>query len=144
FLVHSIDDELIGEDFIRLLKDRKTVIIPTLEVGNNYTKIFGKTYTFSTDELRHAHPVTVASILNYPWPDTTMGNLYINSIKKSGSGSAMRTDSIMATNLKKMASAGVIIAAGTDAGNIGTQHATSFFPELIAMKRAGMDNWQIL
>jgi hypothetical protein len=43
-----------------------------------------------------------------------------------------------------MAEGGVTIAAGTDAGNIGTQHASSFITELKAMKESGMDEWQIL
>ncbi|MGB3154475.1 MAG: nuclear transport factor 2 family protein, partial [Chitinophagaceae bacterium] len=32
----------------------------------------------------------------------------------------------------------------TDAGNIGTQHASSYFEELKAMKAAGMTIWQLL
>src|SRR5258708_10429626 len=47
-------------------------------------------------------------------------------------------------NLKKMVDAGITIAAGTDAGNIGTQHATSFYDELQAMKASGLTNWQII
>jgi hypothetical protein len=38
----------------------------------------------------------------------------------------------------------VIIATGTDAGNIGTLHASSYFEELQAMKESGLSNWQIL
>ncbi|GEO08277.1 amidohydrolase family protein [Segetibacter aerophilus] len=47
-------------------------------------------------------------------------------------------------NLKKMIDAGVTIVAGTNAGNIGTQHATSFLSELKAMQKSGLTNWQIL
>jgi imidazolonepropionase-like amidohydrolase len=47
-------------------------------------------------------------------------------------------------NLKKMADAGINIVAGTDAGNIGTQHAASYLRELQAMQKAGMSIWQIL
>jgi hypothetical protein len=38
----------------------------------------------------------------------------------------------------------VTIATGTDAGNTGTQHASSYFIELNAMQNAGMNNWQLL
>jgi hypothetical protein len=54
------------------------------------------------------------------------------------------TDSISLVNLKKMMDAGIRIAAGTDAGNIGTLHATSYMNELNAMKKSGISNWQIL
>jgi hypothetical protein len=50
----------------------------------------------------------------------------------------------MAVNLKKLADAGVPIATGTDAGNIGTQHASSYFDELVAMQQAGLSMWQLL
>jgi hypothetical protein len=43
-----------------------------------------------------------------------------------------------------MADAGVAIASGTDAGNIGTLHATSYFKELKMMQVSGMSNWQII
>jgi len=55
-----------------------------------------------------------------------------------------KKDSIRSINLKKLSDGGVTIAAGTDAGNIGTQHATSFISELDAMKKSGMSNWQVL
>jgi imidazolonepropionase-like amidohydrolase len=41
-----------------------------------------------------------------------------------------KVDSIRKGNLKKLADGGVTIAAGTDAGNIGTQHASSFWKNL--------------
>jgi hypothetical protein len=50
----------------------------------------------------------------------------------------------MMINLMKLVTAGVTIAAGTDAGNIGTLHATSYMNELNAMKKCGMTNWQII
>jgi hypothetical protein len=53
-------------------------------------------------------------------------------------------DSVRMVNLKKMVDAGITIAAGTDAGNIGTQHATSFYDELQYMKASGLTNWQII
>ena len=51
--------------------------------------------------------------------------------------------SIMRTNLKTLVDAGVTIATGTDAGNIGTLHASSYLAELRAMQASGMTNWQM-
>ena len=53
-------------------------------------------------------------------------------------------NSIMLANLKKLSDAGVIIATGTDAGNIGTLHASSYLTEILAMQSSGISNWQIL
>ena len=40
--------------------------------------------------------------------------------------------------------AGVSVATATDAGNIGTQHVSSYFNELTAMRECGLDMWQLL
>jgi hypothetical protein len=55
-----------------------------------------------------------------------------------------REDSIMLLNLDALQKAGGRIVSGTDAGNIGTHHASSLLPELYAMKKAGLSNLDIL
>jgi imidazolonepropionase-like amidohydrolase len=47
-------------------------------------------------------------------------------------------------NLKSLQDAGVTVAAGTDAGNIGTIHGPALFRELQLMKEAGLTPMQIL
>ena len=47
-------------------------------------------------------------------------------------------------NLKTLEEAGVTIAAGTDAGNIGTIHGPALFREFQLMKEAGLTPLQIL
>src|SRR5207248_6417511 len=47
-------------------------------------------------------------------------------------------------NLKTLEDAGVTIAAGTDAGNIGTIHGPALFREFQLMKEAGLTSMQIL
>jgi imidazolonepropionase-like amidohydrolase len=46
--------------------------------------------------------------------------------------------------LKKLEDAGVTIAAGTDAGNIGTIHGPALFREFQLMQQAGLTPMQIL
>jgi imidazolonepropionase-like amidohydrolase len=50
----------------------------------------------------------------------------------------------MLRNLKTLQDAGVCIAAGTDAGNIGTLHGPSLHRELELMRDAGLTPAQIL
>jgi hypothetical protein len=74
---------------------------------------------------------------------------YLNRVKKwinspANISSSHHTDSIRFANLKKMSDAGITIVAGTDAGNIGTQHASSYLSELKAMKKCGLSNWQVI
>ena len=50
----------------------------------------------------------------------------------------------MLAKLKAMAEAGVLILAGTDAGNWGTIHGFSLHRELVRYQEAGLDAWSIL
>lgn len=145
YLVHSVENEMISNDFVELLKKKKTVLCPTLVVGKNYSKVLSDNYHFNTYELNHAHPFTLSTVIDYPWPDTAIGKRYsaiLNMRKQTGQPG--HDDTVMAVNLKKLVDAGVVIATGTDAGNIGTQHVTSYFDELAAMQAAGLNTWQLL
>jgi hypothetical protein len=75
--------------------------------------------------------------------DTALVNRYKRGIANN-SALVKKEDSIRRINLKKMLDAGVIIATGTDAGNIGTQHVSSYYDELRAMQTAGMNTWNLL
>src|SRR5205085_7224179 len=55
-----------------------------------------------------------------------------------------KTYEVALPNLKKLEDAGVTIAAGTDAGNVGTIHGPALFREFQLMKQAGLTNMQIL
>ncbi|MEP6675545.1 MAG: amidohydrolase family protein, partial [Ferruginibacter sp.] len=145
YLVHSVDDKIITDEFVRLLKKNNTVLCPTLVVGHGYENTFAHIYSFTTDELNLSNPISAASILNYPEPDTALAGKYISYYyRTNGKAKELHTDSIMKINLQKLLVAGVTIATGTDAGNIGTQHAGSYFVELKAMQDAGMNTWQLL
>jgi imidazolonepropionase-like amidohydrolase len=55
-----------------------------------------------------------------------------------------KTYEVALPNLKKLEDAGVTLAAGTDAGNIGTVHGPALFREFQLMKEAGLTPIQIL
>jgi len=51
---------------------------------------------------------------------------------------------VVLANLKRMQEAGVTVAAGTDAGNIGTLHGPSLHREFELMAEAGLTPMQII
>jgi imidazolonepropionase-like amidohydrolase len=51
---------------------------------------------------------------------------------------------VMYANLIRMRDAGITIAMGTDAGNIGTVHGPSIFREMGMMREAGMTPLEVL
>jgi len=145
YLVHSVDDEILSDAFVQLLKSHNTVLCPTLVVGTNYGKVFSGKYKFTDDEIKLSNSEQVANIKAFPAPDTALGNGIMNRINKGTYFARRKTaDSVSAVNLKKLVDAGVTIATGTDAGNIGTQHAGSYFSELQAMSDAGLTLWQMM
>lgn len=144
FLVHSVEDEIITDEFIKLLKSKNTILCPTLIVYGNYRKTFGQELDFSTYDILHANPEQLGSLYDLKHlPEKPMTDAYKASIRNSKQ-SYLHTDSVCLANLKKLSDAGIRIAAGTDAGNIGTMHGTSLVDELEKMKQSGMNNWQIL
>ena len=146
FLVHSVDDELIKDDFVQLLKKNKTILIPTLQVMDGYENTFGQKLKISTHEIRSAEPFQLGSLLDLKHiSDTLLVNKYKNIVNAEDYVAKQNTtNTISSENLKKLSGAGVIIATGTDAGNIGTLHASSYLAELKRMQKAGMGNWQII
>ncbi len=146
FLVHSVEDEIVTDDFIKLLKAKKTVLCPTLVVADGYANTFGQKQHFSLYDLTTANPQQIGSLYDLKHlPDTTRINgmkKYYNDAKTVARN--MHEDSVRKINLKKMVDAGITIAAGTDAGNTGTQHVSSYMSELKAMKESGITNWQLL
>lgn len=145
-LVHSIGDEVIKDDFVQLLKKNKTILCPTLIVHDGYGNTFGQKINFSKHELLKADPIQLGTLLDLKHiSDTLLVNKYKNrSNSKEKVAKANESNAIILENLKKLSDAGVVIATGTDAGNIGTLHASSYLNELIAMRKSGMSNWQII
>lgn len=145
YLVHSVEDEIVSDAFVQLLKERKTLLCPTIIVYEDYNKTLGQRNNFSFYELTKSNPDQIGSLddlKHLPVPDATKMKEFLNSSQFISSYA--KKDSILRHNLKKMADNGVLIVAGTDAGNIGTQHATSYLAELKAMQESGLNTWQVL
>lgn len=143
-LVHGIDDEPVDDAFVRLLKSKKAVLSPTLVVAGNYSKTFGQEYLPTAKDHYYAHPAPLRSILDLKGiPDTNFTDRYRQYVQANRK-QMESADSLLRANTKKLLDGGVILATGTDAGNIGTQHVSSYYDELEAMQRSGFDLWQLL
>ena len=143
FLVHSVDDEVVKDDFVKLLKEKKTVLCPTLVVSHNYNKVFGQENHFHKNEFERSDPFTLGTLFDLQHLNDARIKMYKDGTRKRHAAD-LTTDSICLVNLKKLTDGGVRITAGTDAGNIGTLHGGSYLVELLKMKEAGLSNWQVL
>lgn len=143
-LVHSVDNSSIDQEFIDLLKANDVVYCPTLIVSANYTKVLTQSYQPTSEDYQYGPPKPLGSLMDIrhlPEPDLKNRYLDLADLLKRRDEKA---DDIMAENLMKLINADIPIATGTDAGNIGTMHVSSYFEELRWMKKAGMSNAQIL
>lgn len=143
-LVHGIDDEPVEAAFVQLLKKNKVVLTPTLLVSDGYMTAFGQEYKLSEHDFHYAHPTPLNSIIDFKHlPDTALRKRILSNISRY-KARAKITDSLLRLNLKRLVDGGVTIATGTDAGNIGTQHVSSYLHELAAMQQSGMNMWQLI
>lgn len=141
-LVHSVDDKVLDKDMLQLLKNKKTVYIPTLIVAQNYTRTFTQQFNFTQHDFTYSDPFMLGTLMDV----AHLGKQLPFDYKKIRTRFSIpnKEDSTMRINLKLAQQAGVLIVSGTDAGNIGTQHAASLRDEWMAMQEAGLSNWDIL
>lgn len=142
-LVHSIDDRPLDEAMLKLLKEKNISYIPTAIVASKYNEAFTQQHRLGIHDFTYANPFMLGSLTDLqhlPAKEVGMDYKKMRGILKIPS----KEDSTILLNLQRVSNAGIRIATGTDAGNVGTQHASSFLAELQAMRSGGMSNARIL
>ena len=143
YLVHSVS-ESIDDEFIQLCLDNDIVLSPSLLVSSNYDLVFSGRFDPLPTDFAQADPFVLGTLFD---PHHLQEHPAFIQYEKIGQRFAQRNrirDSVQVENLIKLVDAGVTIATGTDAGNIGTLHTSSYLKELNRMQSAGMTNAQIL
>src|SRR5262245_24392387 len=145
-LVHSVYDKPVDDAFVKLLKDHKTILCPTLMVFERYGRVFSHQLNFTKEEQAWGNPDVIASLDVTKIPQDKLPDRVKQALAdpKAMMDRIKKTYDVAMPNLKKLEDAGVTIAAGTDAGNIGTIHGPALFREFQLMKEAGLTNMQIL
>jgi imidazolonepropionase-like amidohydrolase len=145
-LVHSVTDKPIDDAFVKLLKDRNTILCPTLVVFERYGRTFSHQLNLTREEKAWGNPEVIASLDVTKIPQDKLPERIKNALAKPDEAldRIKKTYDAALPNLKKLEDSGVTIAAGTDAGNIGTIHGPALFREFQLMKEAGLTPMQIL
>src|SRR6266540_7293075 len=145
-LVHSVIDKPVDDAFVKLLKDRHTILCPTLVVFERYGRTFANKLNLTPEEQKWGNPEVIASLDVTKIPSDKLPERIKNALGKPDEALSRikKTYDVALPNLKKLENAGVTIAAGTDAGNIGTIHGPALFREFQLMKEAGLTPMQIL
>ncbi len=145
-LVHSVTDKPVDDAFVRLLKDRGTMLTPTLVVFERYGRTFAHQLNLTAEEKAWGNPEVIATLDVTKLPADKVPERIKTALADPGDVLAriQKTYDVALKNLKTLEEAGIPIAAGTDAGNIGTIHGPALFREFQLMKEAGLTNMEIL
>ena len=145
-LVHSVIDKPVDQAFVKLLKDRHVILCPTLVVFERYGRTFSHQLNFTPEEQKWGNPEVIATLDVTKIPQDKLPQRIKDALAdpKAALDRIHKTYEVALPNLKKLEDAGVTIAAGTDAGNIGTIHGPALFREFQLMKEAGLTPMQIL
>ena len=145
-LVHSVVDKPVDDAFVKLLKDRHIILCPTLVVFERYGRTFSHQLNLTPEEQKWGNPEVIASLDVTKIPQDKLPERVKTALADPNAAldKINKTYEVALPNLKKLQDAGVTIAAGTDAGNIGTIHGPALFREYQLMKEAGLTPMQIL
>src|SRR5438309_6694604 len=145
-LVHSVIDKAVDDAFVKLLEDHGTILCPTLVVFERYGRTFSHELNLTREEKAWGNPEVIASLDVTKIPADKLPDRIKTALADLNAvlDRIQKTYAVALPNLKRLEDAGITVAAGTDAGNIGTIHGSALFREVQLMREAGLTNMQIL
>jgi imidazolonepropionase-like amidohydrolase len=142
YLVHSVEDEPIDDEFLALAKKNRILYCPTLFVTEGYQYALSGTWQATEAERRLADPRILAAMDDLRKMPKEMIPERVAALMSRPP--QPKASPIALANLRKVWDAGITVVMGTDAGNIGTLHGPSVFREMEAMTQAGLTPLQVL
>ena len=132
-LVHSVDDRPIDPELLAQMHENRIIYIPTLGVASRYAEVLGQQLRLSPYERSLGDPAVIATLDDLAW-----------LFPAHGRGYRLPDNRTARENLMRVHEAGITIAAGSDAGNIGTLHGPALHRELELMVEAGLTPTEVL
>ncbi|BAU49307.1 amidohydrolase [Sulfurifustis variabilis] len=132
-LAHGIEDARIDTALVREIVDRRVVYVTTLAVKEGYREALSGKLALSPFARRFGDPEAIATLEDIAWIPA----------KRRGPAPKGITPA-MTWNLRRLQAAGAIVAAGSDAGNIGTLHGPGLHRELELLVAAGLSPLEAL
>ncbi len=137
-LVHSVSDQPVDDEFVQMVKERGVIYTTTIVVLEGYAEVLGQNVALTDIERSCGDAQVIASWADLATIPKDRLPLYARFPPR------FTEKGVVLANLKRMQEAGAIVAAGTDAGNIGTLHGPSLHREFELMAEAGLTPMQII
>lgn len=152
FLVHSVFDQPVDDEFVALAKARNVLYCPTLFVVQGYPLALSGQWRATPIELLRADPQILLAMDDLAGiPADKLPERVRKLMADAKPGQMLTSSSTLAAtprtgmeNLRRLVDAGVTVVMGTDAGNIGTLHGPSIHREFVLMREAGLTPAEIL
>ncbi len=142
YLVHSVEDQPVDDEFIELLQRSGALYCPTLFVTMGYDLALSDQWAPTADERRLADPQVLSTLQGLSTvPEDQLPRWVAQALREKA---LVTLSPVMAANLRRVWAAGVPVVMGTDAGNIGTVHGPALFREMALMQQAGLSPLQVL
>ncbi len=137
-LVHSVDNAPIDDGLLDKLRAGNVVYTPALAVYEGYREVLGQHVGLTDIDRRVGDPAVIASFDDLA--DISADMLPWGAQRRQ----PQPINPIMTDNLIRVQRAGITIAAGSDAGNIGTLHGSGLHREFEIMEDVGMSPMAVL
>jgi imidazolonepropionase-like amidohydrolase len=128
-LGHGVDDRPIDDGLLAEMLVEDVVYMTTLMVGEGYREVLGADVRLTEIERRLGDPEVIASWSRLP---------------RSLAFATPAVSRAEAENLRRVADRGITVAAGSDAGNIGTLHGPALHREMELMAEVGLMTHQVI
>jgi imidazolonepropionase-like amidohydrolase len=142
YLVHSIDDELVDQEFLELARRRNVLYCPTLFVMEGYGLALSGRWHPTEAERRLADPEILGAMNDLARIPRDRVPPWVQRAMRERPSLGARPAALV--NLRRVWAAGIPVVMGTDAGNIGTLHGPSVFREMRRMVEAGLTPLDVL
>ncbi|HEV2131438.1 MAG TPA: amidohydrolase family protein, partial [Longimicrobiaceae bacterium] len=136
-LVHSVEDQPVDEEFLRLAREAGTFYNPTLTVREGYVELRERRFDASDIPLDCVDPATRRKA----FLTDSIGGGRVDPEFNDRIAASYR---IMHENLRRVHEAGIPVVLGSDAGNPLTLHGPAVYPEMEAMAEAGLTPMEVL
>lgn len=144
-LVHGVMDTDVDAEFLELCRRRGVVYIPTLIVMGSYQRVAAGAPLLDAEELSFGDPFAAGSLFDLLHIPTSELPPRLRGLRSENPPPLPQAlSAVAARNLLAVHKAGILVAMGTDAGNIGTLHGASVFREMAAMEAAGLTPLEVL
>lgn len=142
YLVHSVFDESVDDEFIALARHNKVLYCPTLFVEESYQLALSNQWRATPEEARRADPQILAAMDDLNQIPADQRPKWVAMLMQEARPSV--APAVGMQNLRKLMDAGIAIVMGTDAGNIGVVHGPSILREMRLMQESGLTPLEVL